>query len=114
MVALAAFTISLEVWSPFEKTESAAYVSTNITYHNTLVEQLPEYIQVRYNNLGFIGEDFRDSITRPRVFFVGWSNTQSLYVTLLWCSWSADFGMAPTGPSWYGDYCTPVHSCHCY
>ena len=81
MVALAAFTLSLEVWSPFEKKESAAYVSTNITYHNTLVEQLPEYIQVRYNNLGFIGEDFRDSITRPRVFFVGWSNTQSLYVT---------------------------------
>lgn len=76
-----AFAIALEVWSPFGKPVKSAYINTTITYHNESVKQLPEYIQVRYNNQGFIGENYSDTITRKRIYFVGWSNTQSLFVT---------------------------------
>jgi hypothetical protein len=80
LAALLLFSVSMEFWSPFQKPEGRAYVNTTITYHNTKIEQLSEYIQVRYNNLGFIGEDYNDTITRPKIIFVGWSNTQSLYI----------------------------------
>lgn len=81
LVALTTFALSLEVWSPFEKPVKSAYLNTTITYHNESVKQLPEYIQVRYNNQGFIGENHSDTITRKRIYFVGWSNTQSLFVS---------------------------------
>ncbi|MGR6087848.1 MAG: hypothetical protein ACU4F9_06725 [Arcticibacter sp.] len=80
-VTLGAFTLALEVWSPFGKPVKSAYINTTITYHNESVKQLPEYIQVRYNNQGFIGENYSDTITRKRIYFVGWSNTQSLFVS---------------------------------
>lgn len=80
LVALAAFAIALEAWSPFGKPVKSAYINTTITYHNESVKQLPSYIQVRYNNQGFIGENYSDTITRKRIYFVGWSNTQSLFV----------------------------------
>lgn len=80
LVALAAFAIALEVWSPFGKPVKSSYFNTTITYHNEYVQQLPEYIRVRYNNQGFIGENYSDTITRKRIYFVGWSNTQSLFV----------------------------------
>lgn len=80
MITLVVFTLALEVWSPFEKPDGRTYVNTKITYHNTMVRQLPEYIRVRYNNVGLIGEDFHDTIRRPRLIFVGWSNTQCLYI----------------------------------
>jgi len=68
------------MWSPFGKPVKSTYINTTITYHNESVKQLPEYIQVRYNNQGFIGENYSDTITRKRIYFVGWSNTQSLFV----------------------------------
>ena len=80
LVALVAFAIALEVWSPFGKPVKSTYINTTITYHNEYVQQLPEYIRVRYNNQGFIGENYSDTITRKRIYFVGWSNTQSLFV----------------------------------
>ncbi|MFM7176140.1 MAG: hypothetical protein ACKO0X_01810, partial [Bacteroidota bacterium] len=80
LMALVAFALALEVWSPFGKPVKSAYINTTITYHNESVKQLPEYIQVRYNNQGFIGENYSDTITRKRIYFVGWSNTQSLFV----------------------------------
>ena len=81
LVTLIAFTLALEVWSPFDKLAKVAYINTTITYHNKTVKQLPEYIQVRFNNQGIIGENYSDTITRKRIYFVGWSNTQSLFVS---------------------------------
>jgi hypothetical protein len=51
-----------------------------IRYTNDKIPDLPKSINVTYNNLGYIGEEFSDTITREKICFIGSSRTQSIYI----------------------------------
>lgn len=50
------------------------------TYINNFIKESPRLIKVQNNNIGYIGEDYSDTIKRVKVLFLGSSTTQSIYI----------------------------------
>lgn len=80
--ALLAFLVLLlayEMYNPRENNVRVGEPNTSIMVNNSFYTDLPKQLLVRYNNIGFTGPDYNDSIRTPRVFFIGSSTTQNLY-----------------------------------
>jgi hypothetical protein len=71
------FAIALEFYNPL-----TIQKNSKIIYQNNVIPELPKNIEINYNNLGYIGEDYSDTISRTKICFVGSSKTQSIYVPL--------------------------------
>lgn len=67
---------SFEFYNPLAKTRS----NTTEQFQNNFIPELPQTIEVKYNNINYLGEDFADTITRNKIIFLGSSTTQSFYV----------------------------------
>jgi hypothetical protein len=74
-VTIFIFAICLEFYNPLSIENNRT-----VTYYNDQIPELPKIIEINYNNYGFIGENFSDTITRTKICFVGSSKTQSIYV----------------------------------
>lgn len=69
------FALCLELYNPLSINKNS-----RVIYYNNQIPELPKIIEINYNNNGFIGENFSDTITRTKICFVGSSKTQSIYV----------------------------------
>lgn len=71
------FIVSFEIYNPLANKDRENKVDI---YQNKFIKSLPPTITVAYNNIGYTGEDYSDTITRKKAVFIGSSTTQSLYV----------------------------------
>ena len=69
------FSIVLEFYNPLTINNESV-----IVYNNNVIPELPKNITVSYNNLGYVGEHYSDTITRMKICYVGSSKTQSIYI----------------------------------
>ena len=73
--------IAFQIYNPLEQVNGNE-IEKNITrtYVNNYIKELPRLIKVHNNNIGYIGENYNDSIKRVKVLFLGSSTTQSLFI----------------------------------
>ena len=76
LFTFALLLLSFELYNPLANTRS------NITeqFQNNFIPELPQTIEVKYNNISYLGENFTDTIKRKKIIFLGSSTTQSFYV----------------------------------
>lgn len=74
------FAICLQVYDPFVGDDFSANINRSLYYKNDKIPELPGVIHKQYNNIGEFGENYSDTITRKRIFFVGSSTTESFYL----------------------------------
>jgi hypothetical protein len=73
--------IVFQIYTPLDLA-SGNKTDKNITriFVNNYIKELPKLIKVQNNNIGYLGENYSDTIKRVKVLFLGSSTTQSLYV----------------------------------
>lgn len=75
------FVIAFQLYNPLDlKSGNDSEKNITRTYVNNYIKELPSFITVRNNNIGYIGENYFDSIKRVKVLFFGSSTTQSIYI----------------------------------
>ncbi len=75
ILVLLLFAVALEFYNPLSKKQNST-----IVFKNEIIPELPNKITVKFNNLGYMGEDFSDTITRQKICFLGSSRTQLIYI----------------------------------
>lgn len=80
VIASVVLVLAYEVYNPRANKVRVGEPNTTIMVNNALYNDLPKQLYVQYNNIGFTGPDYIDSIETRRIFFIGSSTTQNLYV----------------------------------
>jgi hypothetical protein len=87
--------LSFQFFNPVKTRSGDGYNNLTRIYQNDFIPELPKTLTVHYNNIGFLGENWSDTITRDKILFIGSSNTQSLYI--------------PQGSTWIATVCAGSH-----
>lgn len=93
-------TLIFEILNPFPSRTGGGYRNRHIVLRNSLIKDLPEVVDLKYNNLGYFGENWSDTIRREKLLFLGSSTTLSHIIPheLSWPSQSVK-GL----PVWYNN-----------
>ncbi len=79
LIAFAVLVVAYEVYNPRANQLRVGEPNSHILVNNTLYQDLPSQLLLAYNNIGFVGADYNDTIQQSRVFFIGSSTTQNLH-----------------------------------
>ncbi len=80
LIGFLLIALSFHVYNPVKTRAGDGYNNLTRIYHNNFIPELPKTLSVHYNNIGFLGENWSDSIKRDKILFIGSSTTQSLYI----------------------------------
>ncbi|SEL72188.1 hypothetical protein SAMN04488008_10518 [Maribacter orientalis] len=86
IITFLGLVLSFEFFNPIENNRD----NSAVVYENNFIPELPKLIEIKYNNIKFLGENFSDTIKRKKNIFIGSSTTQSFYVPndLKWTTWA--------------------------
>ena len=70
-------TILFEILNPFPSRTGGGYRNKHVVMKNSWIKDLPEVVHLNYNNVGYFGEDWSDTIRRKKILFIGSSTTLS-------------------------------------
>lgn len=101
VIILVTLVVVFEFYNPYGDIERAGLPKSTIQFHNQMFDDLPKEISVRFNNIGWLGQDYNDSVQGKRVFFIGSSTTQNIFITGIDNRWT-DVAMAGV-PYWYNN-----------
>lgn len=79
-LSVGALIIFFELYNPLATRNNKVFNDLTSTFRNEFIPELPKTITVSYNNIGYLGENWSDTIKRQKVLFIGSSTTQSFYI----------------------------------
>lgn len=69
------FGIALELYNPLK-----TGAKSTLVFINDKIPELPNQIKINFNNIGYIGENYSDTIQRKKICFIGSSKTLQIYI----------------------------------